>query len=112
MRERFSPNKRPTEFHFMAVVAAVAPPANCDAAALQDKAMDQVALGQHAVALVHFEASLRCKKDMYVLQLAFMEACNAGNSAKAKQYYKLLTPPQQNKFRQICSRQHPPVAYE
>ena len=44
--------------------------------------------------------------DPHVLQLAFLEACNAANSAKAKLYYKQLPPAQQDKLRQICIRQN------
>jgi hypothetical protein len=72
--------------------------------------MQMIQMGQHAAALAQFEASLRCKPDAYVLQLAFMESCNSGNSGKAKYYYKLMTQKQQDKFRQICVRQK--VAYE
>ena len=86
----------------------VAPPANCDADALKEKGMEMITMGQHAAALAQFEASLRCKRDSYVLQLAFMEACSSGNSGKAKYYFKLLTPAQQNKFAQICIRQKVP----
>lgn len=87
-------------------------PASCDAEAHKDKGMQSINVGQHAAALAHFEASLRCKDDPYVRQLAFMEACASGNSPKAKYYYKKLTPSQQTKFAQICIRQKPPVAFE
>ncbi len=83
----------------------VSAPANCDAEATKEKGMQNVNMGQHAAALAQFEASLRCKNDPYVLQLAFMESCSSGNSAKAKLYYKKLTPAQQTKFAQICIRQ-------
>jgi len=83
----------------------VTAPSNCDADALKDKGMEMITMGQHAAALAQFEASLRCKRDSYVLQLAFMEACSSSNSGKAKYYFKLLTPAQQNKFAQICIRQ-------
>jgi len=90
----------------------VVAPANCDADVAKDKGMNHINSGQHAAALAQFEASLRCKDDPYVRQLAFMEACASGNSSKAKVYYKKLTPAQQTKFAQICIRQKPPVAYE
>jgi len=83
----------------------VTPPANCDAEALKEKGMENINMGQHAAALAQFEASLKCKRDPYVIQLAFMEACSSSNSGKAKQYYKQLTPAQQQKFAQICIRQ-------
>jgi ABC transport system ATP-binding/permease protein len=83
----------------------VAPPANCDADALKEEGMQNINLGQHAAALSKFEASLRCKQDPYVRQLAFMESCASRNSPKAKQYYKVLTPAQQAKFAQMCIRE-------
>jgi pSer/pThr/pTyr-binding forkhead associated (FHA) protein len=83
----------------------VTAPANCDADASKEKGMQNINMGQHAAALAQFEASLRCKNDSYVLQLAFMESCSSGNSAKAKLYFKKLTPAQQTKFAQICIRQ-------
>ena len=83
----------------------VTPPANCDADALKEKGMENINMGQHAAALAQFEASLKCRRDSYVLQLAFMEACSSSNPAKAKFYYKQLTPAQQQKFAQICIRQ-------
>jgi hypothetical protein len=85
--------------------AKLVAPANCDPDASKDKGMENVNMGQHAAALAQFEASLACKRDPYVLQLAFMEACSSSNAAKAKQYYKQLTPQQREKFIQICTRQ-------
>ena len=82
--------------------------AGCDADHLKEKGMEMITMGQHAAALAQFEASLRCKPDPYVVQLAFMESCSSGNSAKAKHYYKQMTKTQQDKFRQICVRQKVP----
>ncbi|HUS29483.1 MAG TPA: FHA domain-containing protein, partial [Kofleriaceae bacterium] len=84
----------------------VTAPANCDAEALKDKGMENVNMGQHAAALAQFEASLRCKKDDYVLALAFMAACNAQNAAKAKSYYGKLNPSAQTKYKVMCIRNH------
>ncbi|HEX5060612.1 MAG TPA: hypothetical protein VFV99_14690, partial [Kofleriaceae bacterium] len=83
----------------------VTPPANCDAEALKEEGMQNINMGQHAAALSRFEMSLKCKRDPYVIQLAFMEACSSSNSPKAKYYYKQLTAAQQQKFAQICIRQ-------
>jgi pSer/pThr/pTyr-binding forkhead associated (FHA) protein len=83
----------------------VTPPANCDADALKEEGMQHINMGAHAAALSKFEASLKCKRDPYVIQLAFMEACSSSNPVKAKLYYKQLTPAQQQKFAQICIRQ-------
>ena len=88
---------------------ASAKKATCDATALKERGLENINMGQHAAALALLEASLACKPDPYVLQLAFMEACSSSNSAKAKQYYKQLTPVQQAKLEQICKRQQ--VAY-
>lgn len=78
--------------------------AGCDADALKDKAMENVNMGQHAAALAQLEASLRCKQDSYVVSLAFTEACNAQNGAKARLYYGQLTPAQQSKLKVMCDR--------
>jgi len=91
---------------------SVKAPDNCDAEAAKEKGMNNINMGQHAAAHAQFEASLRCKDDPYVRQLAFMEACASGNSPKAKYYYPLLTKGQQEKFGQICERQKPPVDYK
>jgi tetratricopeptide (TPR) repeat protein len=87
-----------------AKTTTVAPPADCDANSLKDKGMENVNMGQHAAALAHFEASLRCKNDSYVISLAFMSACNSQNEAKARHYWPKLTGAQQTKFKVICSR--------
>jgi pSer/pThr/pTyr-binding forkhead associated (FHA) protein len=84
----------------------VTPPPNCDPDALKDKGMENVNMGQHAAALAQFEASLRCKSDSYVLSLAFMAACNAGNAGKAKQLYGKLSTQLQNKYKVMCIRNH------
>jgi hypothetical protein len=86
------------------VTTETEPPANCDADALKEQAMEAINLAQHAHALAKLEASLQCKRDPYVVQLAFMEACMGQNAAKAKQYYRQLSAAQQAKFAQICVR--------
>jgi hypothetical protein len=83
---------------------AVTPPANCDADALKEEGMQSINLGQHAQALAKFESSLKCRRDAYVIQLCFMEACASSNSPKAKLYYKQLSTAQQAKFAQMCIR--------
>jgi tetratricopeptide (TPR) repeat protein len=86
-----------------------APADACDADKLKEQGMVNINMGQHAAALAQFEASLKCKPDPYVLQLAFMEACASRNEAKANVYYPQLSPRQREKFRQICIRQTPSV---
>ena len=81
-------------------------PGNCDANALKDKGMENVNMGQHAAALVQFEASLRCQDDSYVVALAFMAACNAQNAEKVRQYWGQLTPAMQTKYKVMCIRNH------
>jgi pSer/pThr/pTyr-binding forkhead associated (FHA) protein len=90
--------------------ATAQPPPGCDAEALKNKGMDNVNMGQHAAALVQFEASLRCKNEAHTVQLAFMAACNASNSAKAKVYYARLSAAQQQRLAVMCVRNK--VAYE
>jgi serine/threonine protein kinase len=82
----------------------------CDANGLKEEGMQNINMGQHAAALAKFEASLRCRKDPYVIQLAFMESCASSNSPKAKTYYKQMTAAQQAKFGQMCIRNK--VAFE
>jgi hypothetical protein len=81
-----------------------APPANCDANKLKEDGMQKINLGQHAAALAKLEASLRCQNDVYVTQLAFMEACASHNAPKAQVYYKKMTRASQEKFAQMCLR--------
>ncbi len=88
---------------------AVTARATCDADALKDRGTELISTGQHAAALAQLEASLACRRDAYVLELAFMEACSSSNEAKAKQYFKQLMPAQQTKLALICERQN--VAY-
>jgi hypothetical protein len=78
--------------------------AACDADALKDEGMELINRGEWAMALVKIEASLACKSDPYVVQLAFMAACSAKNAAKARHYYPKLSPAQQTKFAQVCTR--------
>jgi hypothetical protein len=80
----------------------------CDADALKDQGMEHINEGQHAAALAKLEASLRCKHDAYVVQLAFMESCASSNSAKAKVYFKQMTAAQQQKFAMMCIRNKVP----
>ncbi len=82
-----------------------AEPGACDAEKLKEEGMEAINMGQHAEALSKMEASLACKEDAYVVQLAFMESCSSGNSDKAKLYFKKLSTAQQEKFAQICIRQ-------
>jgi hypothetical protein len=81
-------------------------PAKCDADALKDKGMELINMGQHSAALREFEASLACKNDSYVVMLAFMAACNAHDETKARAHYKRLSTTEQERYRQLCVRNH------
>jgi tetratricopeptide (TPR) repeat protein len=76
----------------------------CDADGLKDKGMEDVNMGEHAKALALFDKSLACKRDDYVVALAFMAACNSRNTAKARVYYGELTASQQSKYKVMCDR--------
>jgi hypothetical protein len=84
----------------------------CDADQLRQQGIENINMGQHAAALSKFEASLACKQDPYVTQLAFMESCASRNEPKAKHYYRQLTPNQQAKFGQMCERENVPYIDE
>jgi hypothetical protein len=43
-----------------------------------------------------------------VTSLAFMAACNSGNSNKAKSYFPKLSPAQQARYAQMCARNKVP----
>jgi len=66
--------------------------AACDADALDQKARDAEAMGQHAAALSAMEKAIACKPSPQRYQLAFMSSCNAGNLDKARTYYPLSGP--------------------
>ncbi len=78
-------------------------PANCDAAALDEKARQQEATGQHAGALASFEQAIACKPTDRRYQLAFMSACNAANLSKARLYYRKVVGNRAN-LAQMCVR--------
>ncbi|HTR49617.1 MAG TPA: hypothetical protein VMJ10_02855, partial [Kofleriaceae bacterium] len=86
--------------------ATVAQAGGCDADDLKQKGLDLEASGLHAAALAEFEQALACKPEGRVAQYAFMAACNAGNLAKARQYYRDMTPDAQSRFLQMCIRRN------
>jgi tetratricopeptide (TPR) repeat protein len=100
----FAPATQTTSFMYPIVVEVPTAAQLCDADLHKDKGIDNVNLGQYAAALSQFEASLRCKEDGHVTQLAFMSACKARNEPKATYYYTKLTPAQRQKFAQVCVR--------
>ena len=82
----------------------------CDAEVLKAAAVEQINQAHHAAALGRLEESLLCKPDPYVVQLAFIEACAVENPAKAKLYFRKLSPSKRTKLAQHCIRRN--VAYE
>jgi len=76
----------------------------CDAELTKEEGMKAINEGDHAKALQKFEESLDCKPDPYVVQLAFMEACNSVNETKAKEYWGQLSAASKKKFKTVCER--------
>ncbi len=76
----------------------------CDAKALADKARQELGINAHAQALADFEKSLGCKDDPGVYPSAYMAACGAENSARAKHWFSKLPAARQASLRQICMR--------
>ena len=63
------------------------PPVACDPEEHKRLAEAAGTKGSHAQALAEYEAALKCKQDVRVVSLAYMEACGAGKVDKAKQYF-------------------------
>src|SRR5262249_46541140 len=76
----------------------------CNADDMLKEGKEAAALAKHAAALAAYERALACKHDMHTVQLAFMEACNSLDVAKAKQYWNQLPPDIQANAKQICIR--------
>jgi tetratricopeptide (TPR) repeat protein len=85
---------------------------SCDWKALHVEGINYKRAGKTEAALESYEKALQCKDDPQLRASAFMLACVAHDSAKARLHYRLLEPKQQTKFAQICKRQKPPVGYE
>jgi hypothetical protein len=84
---------------------------DCNADEIAEKANQDEALGQHATALAQYEKAYLCKPSDRMLRLAFMAACNAGDVAKSRLYYKKLgTNPSRGTMAQMCVRAGIPIA--
>ena len=80
---------------------------DCDASALRDQGTQDEAMGKHAAAIKVFEDAYACNpNDGHTAQLAFMASCNAGDLAKARHYYGILTPEQRDRVVVMCIRNH------
>jgi len=72
---------------------------NCNAHQLADKGKELFVAGKRTAALESFEAAWSCSQSALYAQMAFVTACNLPSVAKAKLFWKRLTP--QSKTRSI-----------
>jgi serine/threonine protein kinase len=79
-------------------------PVLCPADALADKAQQQYAARQLAASLISYEAAYTCRPETRWSQRAFVLACHLRNTAKAKTYWKLLSPPLRTQSVSTCLR--------
>jgi hypothetical protein len=79
-------------------------PANCDNTWIE-KGDAAYANGQFALALMNYEASLKCNPTATLFPKAFASSCRSRNATKAKFYYSKLSAAQQSSFAQICMRE-------
>jgi len=79
-------------------------PPKCNADELSTKGSDMHTSGNYTGALSSFEQAYQCRQDARVAQFAFINACKIPNSAKAKIWWKRLSPTQQGQALSICVR--------
>jgi hypothetical protein len=84
-------------------VPCVARP-TCDANPLVARGGQQFAAGQLAESLASYEAAYACRPEPAQLQKAFVVACNLRDLAKAKSYWKRLTPQLRSSALGVCVR--------
>lgn len=84
-------------------VRCVARPA-CDANPLVARGGQQFAAGQLAESLASYEAAYACQPEPAQLQKAFVVVCNLRDLAKAKSYWKRLTPQLRSSALGVCIR--------
>ncbi len=84
-------------------VRCVARPA-CDADALVARGGPQFAAGQLAEALASYEAAYACRREPSILQKAFVVVCNLRDLARAKSYWKWLSPQLRSAALGVCVR--------
>jgi hypothetical protein len=76
----------------------------CDANALVAHGGQQFAAGQLAESLASYQAAYACRPEPATLQKAFVVACNLRDLAKAKSYWKRLTPQLRSSALGVCVR--------
>ncbi|HWO21429.1 MAG TPA: FHA domain-containing protein [Kofleriaceae bacterium] len=80
------------------------PPAGCDPDAFVEKGREFNANGQALAALDAFDKAWACKPDPSIAEKAFIPACNLGNAAKAKLYWKRMSALMRQRAIGICVR--------
>jgi serine/threonine protein kinase len=91
----------------VAAEAAVKTPcvsSRCSADALTQKASDQLRASNFAGALASYEQAIACRPDSTLLQKAFIVACDLRSAAKAKAYWKRLSPALRTEALPTCVR--------
>jgi pSer/pThr/pTyr-binding forkhead associated (FHA) protein len=76
----------------------------CDADGLIEKGREFNANGQLAAAMESFEKAYACKPDPATAEKGFIPACNQNNVAKARLFWKRMTPPMRTRAAAICVR--------
>ena len=79
-------------------------PPLCDADALRTKGEEALQIGQDALGLQSFEASLSCKADPGVERFAFMAACRSKDAESARRHFARLPASTTSAIMQICLR--------
>ena len=105
--ERLATERATNPPHVIAAAArrvrCVARP-TCDASALVTRGGQQFAAGQLAESLTSYEAAYACRHEPAQLQKAFVVACNLRDLAKARSYWKRLTPQLRSSALGVCVR--------
>jgi hypothetical protein len=84
--------------------AATTSPAACNPDLLADKARDLFTAGSLVPALAAYDAAIACRPDPGLIQKALVVACNLRNLAKAKSYWKRISPAMRGVMINICVR--------
>jgi tetratricopeptide (TPR) repeat protein len=88
------------------VLAELKAAAACNADDLVTAGTAAEARGEHAAALISYDAALKCRFDTHSLQLAFMASCNGTKVDHARKYWKRMSPDMQAHIVQICVHNH------
>jgi hypothetical protein len=76
----------------------------CDPGPLVTRGGQQFAAGHLADSLASYEAAYACQPEPAQLQKAFVVACNLRDQARARSYWKRLTPPLRSAALGVCVR--------